>query len=180
MDEMDLDIDSVALPPEHCHRCGTAVGTREFEGEDHPWCPDCEVVLSQCPIPGVHVVVHDDGSVLLLDEPVPQHEGVWSLPGGHAKYDEGPKEALVRELDEETGLRADPDDLRFLTVLHAEFPDAGLYLLTYALDRADVTGALAPEADGFEAAFHSIEAVRNAPNRIRDSDLERIELAFES
>ncbi|WP_440009588.1 NUDIX hydrolase [Halomicrococcus sp. SG-WS-1] len=178
VDIESVDIDSVAVDPDHCHRCGAAVGSCEFEGREHPWCSECELVLSRNPIPGVHVVVHDDDHVLLLDEPIPQHEGVWSLPGGHAKYDEGPKRAAVRELEEETGLRADPPDLQFLTILHAERSRVAFYLITYALERSGVSGELTPEAEGFEATFLSIETVRASPDRIRDSDLERIEMAL--
>ncbi|WP_458186385.1 NUDIX hydrolase [Haladaptatus sp. NG-WS-4] len=173
-------IDSVAVAPDHCHRCGAEVGTCEFEGREYPWCSECELVLSRNPVPGVHVVVHDDEYVLVLDEPIPQHEGVLSLPGGHARYDEGPKEAVVRELEEETGLRADPSDLRFLTILHAEFPGLAYYLITYALERSNVSGELTPEAEGFEAAFRPLQEIEASPDRIRDSDLERIEMAFET
>lgn len=183
IDPVDIesyDIDSVAVEPDHCHRCGASLGTCTFEGREHPWCSKCELVLSRHPVPGVHVVVHDEDHVLLLDEPIPQHEGIWSLPGGYAKHDEKPTEVGIRELEEETGLQADPEDLSFLNILHAEFPGTALYLMTYALDRSRVSGTLSPEADGFEAAFHPISTVRNSPDRIRDTDLERIELAFDA
>lgn len=171
-------IESVAVEPDHCHRCGAAVETKVWEGRETPWCPDCDLLLSRAPVPGVHVVVHDEDHVLLLDEPIPQHEGLWSLPGGFAKYDEGPRDALVRELAEETGLEADPDAPEFLTVLHADLDGIALYLLTYRLDRSRVSGAVTPEAEGFEAAFRPIEAVRDSPDRLRDTDRERIELAL--
>ncbi|WP_411962766.1 NUDIX hydrolase [Haloferax sp. YSMS24] len=175
-----IDIDSVAVEPDYCHRCGSELGTTEFEGDDYPWCPSCDLVLSRTAVPAVHVVVHDDDTALVLDEPIPQHEGVWSLPGGHVKPDEGPREAVLRELEEETGLRAAPDDLRFLTILHAEMPTVAFYFITYALDRSAVAGELAPEADGFEATFRALEEIRSSPDRIRESDVERIELAFET
>ncbi|WP_121822979.1 NUDIX hydrolase [Halostella salina] len=173
------DIDSVAVEPDHCHRCGTALGSREWEGREHPWCPNCDLVLSRNPVAGVHVVVHDDERVLVLDEPIPQHEGVLSLPGGFARPDEGPKVAGLRELEEETGLRGDPGDIEFLTVHHAEFPDAALYLLTYAVRRADVEGELTAEFDDGEARFEPFADLQAEPDRIRDSDLERIGLAFD-
>ena len=163
------DIESVAVEPDHCQRCGAELGTCTYEGREHPWCSECELVLSRNPVPGVQVVVHDEDHVLLLDEPIPQHEDVWSLPGGHAKYDEGPEEALVRELGEETGLEADPLDLEFLTIYHAEFPKSAVYLITYALDRSKVSGELTPEAEGFEVAFHPIEEVLPS-DRLRESD----------
>lgn len=174
------DIDSVAVEPDYCHRCGAELGTCEFEGREHPWCSECELVLSCNPVPGVHVVVHDEDSALLLDEPVPQHEGVWSLPGGHARHDEGPKQALVRELAEETGLRVDSSDLQFLTILHVEFPKVALYLITYSLKRSHVSGKLSPEAEGFDVAFQPIEEVLASSDRIRESDRERIQMAVET
>lgn len=183
LDPLDVDafdIDSVAVDPDYCHRCGGALGTCTMEGEEHAWCASCELVLSRNPVPGVHVVVHDGDRVLLLDEPIPQHAGVLSLPGGHARPDEGPREAGVRELEEETGLRAAPDDLRFLTIVHAEYPDVALYLITYGLARSVTSGTLAPEAAGFEVAFRPVDALRESPDRLRASDLERIELALES
>lgn len=179
VDPTAVDIHAVSVTPDHCHQCGAALGTCEFEGTELPWCADCELVLSRNPVPGVHVVVHDDERVLLLDEPIPQHEGVWSLPGGHARPDEGPRTAVLRELAEETGLRADPADLRLLTVVHAETPNVAYYLITYGLRRERTAGELTPEREGFEVGYRPLETVRSATDRIRENDRERIELAFE-
>ncbi|WP_227374032.1 NUDIX hydrolase [Haladaptatus halobius] len=179
IDTESVGIDSVAVEPDHCHRCGAELGTREFEGSEYPWHSEFELVLSRNSVPGVRVVVHDEDSVLLLDEPIPQHEGVWRLPGGHAKYDEGPRRAGVRELEEETGLRASPSNLRFLTILHTEFPSVVFYLIMYALERSEASGELTPESEEFEVAFRPLRELRASSDRIRESDLERIELAFE-
>jgi|GEM_PF-432996 len=174
------DIESVAVDPDHCHRCGTRVGTTTFEGRETPWCPNCELILSRTPVPGVHVVVHDADSVLLLDEPIPQHEGVLSLPGGFCKPDEGPEQALCRELEEETGLAADPAALQFVTVVHAALDGIAFYFLTYALPRDATTGSLSGEAAGFEAAFHPLEAVLEGSAPLRDNDRDRIAEAIET
>lgn len=180
MDEFDFGgIDSVAVEPDYCHRCGAALGTHEFEDREFPYCEDCDLLLSRNPIPGVHVVVHDDEEVLVLDEPIPQHEGVLSLPGGHARPDEPPKVAGVRELEEETTLEADPEDLRFLTIVHAELESVAFYLITYAVERSKVSGTITPEFEGFDAWFEPLAELREHPDRIRENDLERIELAFE-
>ncbi|QKY20576.1 NUDIX hydrolase [Halolamina sp. CBA1230] len=173
------DIESVAVEPDHCHRCGAEVGTTQWEGREHPWCPECDLVLSRHPVPAVHTVVHDDDTVLLLDEPIPQQEGVLSLPGGYTKYDEEPRVSALRELEEETSLRADPADLEFLTIYHAEFPQSSLYFITYALARSDAAGDLTPEDEGFEAAFRPVEEVFADDAPLRDSDQERIRMALE-
>lgn len=172
------EIDGVLVEPAHCHRCGAETGRCLFEGTESAWCPECEVAFSQKPFPVVQVIVHDDDSVLLLDEPISQAEGVWTFPGGHVQYDEGPRRSALRELAEETGLRADPSALEFLTNYHVELPDRGFYLITYSLERSRASGDIETEGEGFEAAFRSRETVLAAEERTRQSDRDRVELLF--
>lgn len=175
MDDVDrFPIYSVAVDPEYCPQCATGLGTREFAAGTYRWCADCEMVFARNPLAAVHVVVVDGDAVLLLDEPIPQQAGVLSLPGGHASHDEGPREAVLRELYEETGLHADPGDLSLVTVAHAETPRTGYHFATYRLDYADATGDLTPEAEEFEVSFHSLEAVQAGDLRLRESDVERV------
>lgn len=51
------------------------------------------------------VIIHD-GKILLLKKIQPSADGFgnWELPGGGMEYHEGPDEALIREIREETGL----------------------------------------------------------------------------
>lgn len=174
------DIQSVVMAPDHCPRCGTEVETREFEGRATPWCPDCDLLLSQNPVAAVQAIVLDGDRVLVLDEPIPQAEGIVSLPGGFARYDEGPEAALVRELEEETGLRADPADLSFLTTHHADLGELGIYFLTYTLEPSATVGELRAEFDDGEIAFRPVEDVLSLGERIRESDRRRIEMAVEA
>ena len=171
-------IESVAVEPDYCPRCGTEVETNEFEGRETPWCPDCDLLLSQNAIAAVQAIVRDGDRVLLLDEPLPQNEGLLSLPGGFAKHDEGPEEALVRELEEETGLDADPSDLEYLTTHHAVVGDAGIYFLTYTLERSATAGELTPEFAEGDVMFRPVEAVLSMTDRTRGSNRERIEMAW--
>lgn len=58
--------------------------------------------------PASNAVVLNRGRVLLLlrGHTAPWAPGRWALPGGHAEASESPYSALLRELREETGLRA--------------------------------------------------------------------------
>lgn len=53
-------------------------------------------------------VIFDDGRVLLTQRLKGAHlEGLWEFPGGKLEANESPEEALVRELDEEIGVRCE-------------------------------------------------------------------------
>lgn len=56
---------------------------------------------------GVGALVERDGELLLVGQ-----DGRWMLPGGAVERGETHTEALVRELDEETGLAVEPGPLR--------------------------------------------------------------------
>jgi len=56
---------------------------------------------------GVGAIVERGGKLLLV-----RQGGRWMLPGGEVEPGESHAEALVRELDEETGLAVDPGPLR--------------------------------------------------------------------
>lgn len=50
----------------------------------------------------------DDGRILLVRQ---RHTRGWSLAGGLLSHGESPREAVVREVFEELGVRIDPDDV---------------------------------------------------------------------
>ncbi|GAA1366824.1 nucleotide triphosphate diphosphatase NUDT15 [Streptomyces beijiangensis] len=59
------------------------------------------------------VVTRDDGRILLGRS----HDGRWELPGGKVDAGEGFADAAVRELAEETGMRAEAAGVEILAVL---------------------------------------------------------------
>jgi ADP-ribose pyrophosphatase YjhB (NUDIX family) len=57
-------------------------------------------------LPGVSAIVRDsEGRILLVRN---ADDNLWTLPGGIVEPDESPKDATVREMQEETGLLVDP------------------------------------------------------------------------
>ncbi|WP_374778702.1 NUDIX hydrolase (plasmid) [Streptomyces sp. NBC_01310] len=58
------------------------------------------------------VIMTPDGHVLLIERDWEPYEGQWALPGGHQDEGETSRMAAARELQEETGVLVDPEQLR--------------------------------------------------------------------
>lgn len=101
------------------------------------------------------VVTDDGGRVLLvrLSEDTSQ-PGWWTLPGGGIEHGEHPRDAMVREVFEETGLRATCGELLTVESVHLP-PDQGhlpddlhSIQVVYRATVADPGSPLTHEADG--------------------------------
>jgi len=73
----------------------------------------CEIFFSQTletirPVKRCPVIFNEKKEVLLFKHTYRQH--AWSLPGGYLKSGEHPKEALEREIKEESGLVVSVDE----------------------------------------------------------------------
>jgi ADP-ribose pyrophosphatase YjhB (NUDIX family) len=141
-------------PPDYCPDCGG-----RLEPVDPPAvqrCRDCDELAFYNPIPTARLAVVDDtiegehASLLLAKVDAPDRD-LWGTPGGMVEPDEDPDVAGARELEEETTLTVDPDDLTLFDArTFAKFGDVQKTYLCYAVDYADVSGT--PEADDEGAA----------------------------
>lgn len=70
------------------------------------------------PIPTVGVLIYKDDKVLLVKhgEKASHPNGTYGVPAGRFQEGETPKQAAVRELEEETGLVTTEDDLEELPI----------------------------------------------------------------
>lgn len=59
----------------------------------------------EIPVASVLAIIPDDkGKILFVKQKTGPYKGWWLLPGGHVKFGETLREAIVREVREETGL----------------------------------------------------------------------------
>jgi ADP-ribose pyrophosphatase YjhB (NUDIX family) len=127
-------------PADYCPACGTATERRENKERERRFCPTCEQFVWRNPVPVGTVVVHSGDGALFVRRSVPPDEGQWDLPGGFLETDEPPAYGAARELEEETGVRADPADVRLCGVGHERRGDRYLLPVVYAVARAETAG----------------------------------------
>jgi ADP-ribose pyrophosphatase YjhB (NUDIX family) len=88
----------------YCPVCGTELVLREKGGKQRPTCPNCGFVKFRNPLPGVVVLIEQEGTVLLGKRRGGFGAGKWGLPQGYVEFDEDFLTAAIREVREETGL----------------------------------------------------------------------------
>ncbi|MFC8920709.1 NUDIX domain-containing protein [Streptomyces sp. NPDC047821] len=137
----------------HCASCGTA----------HPagtgWpraCPACGTVAYRNPLPVAVALLpvtdaRGTGLVVITRTIEPRRGGI-ALPGGFIDHAEDWRDAVVRELREETGIEAPAQDV---TLADAMSSPAG-HLLLFGLLPARPAAALPPSVATDETAGHHI------------------------
>lgn len=129
----------------HCTFCGA----RFTPGQ--PWprrCGACGETSYQNPKPVAVALQPVAGGLLVVRRGIPPAQGRLALPGGYIDIGETWPEAAVRELAEETGLTADPAEVRLFDTISA--PD-GTVLIFGLLPALDSAAALPPSAPNDES-----------------------------
>jgi ADP-ribose pyrophosphatase YjhB (NUDIX family) len=147
-----------------CPFCGQPLTRTESDGRLRLYCPPCDRILYENPVPATAVVVVDEAQhLLLVKRSVPPKIGEWCLPGGFMELGESPEECALRELFEETGLAGRIDTFLGLVASHSQ--DYHTVLLMGHLVRS-FSGTPTPGDDAADVAFF-------APDRLP-------EIAFDS
>jgi 8-oxo-dGTP diphosphatase len=122
---------------------------RERTFPDRPWL-------------GVGALIFQDDQVLLVKRGREPGAGLWSIPGGMVDVGETVKEALAREIREETGLLVEVENL--VEVFERILPDDQgrvryHYVVLDYLCRVS-GGRLAASSDAADAGFYPVQGLR--------------------
>lgn len=165
--------------PNFCPRCGTELGERELEGRTRKWCGECERPVFRNAVPCADVTVVRGDDVLLVERAAPPDVGAWTVPGGHLEVEEEPREGAARELEEETGVRVDTDDLVLLEATQLDVVDGKhVVSVAYAADFEDVTGTATAGSDAAAVEWASLSELET--RALRPQVPRRVEKAIRS
>lgn len=129
-----------------CPHCGSTLGEKQEEGHTLKHCHACNTYTHYDNPKGVAVLlIAMNGGLVLVKRAVAPRAGKWALPAGFINKGEGPRQAAVREGEEETGLKVEiissfnelpvPGGNQFLVFYLAKVVDGQL---TCGSDAADV------------------------------------------
>jgi 8-oxo-dGTP diphosphatase len=96
------------------------------------------------------------------------YQGMWCLPGGHIQRGETMREAVIREVKEETGLDFDP---RLFSCFDEIIPEHDIHTITIVFD-GPVNGTLTPQADEVaEIGWYSLGEIQEMAFAFRHKDI---------
>ena len=96
------------------------------------------------------IVTDDTGRLLLVKRGHEPETGRWSLPGGRVNPGESDREAVVREVHEETGLRVEPG--RLVGAVERPAPGGAVFAI-YDYAASVSGGRLAADDDAADARW---------------------------
>jgi len=136
-----------------CPTCGGGLAVRHDGQSDRPHCAPCRRFFYRNPIPAsACFVVRPDGAMLFAKRAVQPCFGMWSLPGGFVEINETTDEAALRELAEETNLRA--TRVRLVGVSTSISPISGaVMVLGYHVEDWHGEEEMRPDTDASELRF---------------------------
>ena len=151
----------------YCLRCGQRLVRRDDNGTPRPTCPDCGYIHYRNPAPAAGVILARDGEILMVKRKFDPRAGKWCLPAGFLEYGESPERCAIRELREETGIRA---RLTGLFGVYAGIDDPRVRTVLILYSAEPTGGRLKAGDDAIEARFFPL---RRPPRNLAFASHER-------
>jgi 8-oxo-dGTP diphosphatase len=145
----------------YCPVCGHGLAESKEENHLRLICKQCGWVHYFNPLPSVAAFIYDEnGRVLLVKRGVAPGRGKWALPTGFIEQDETTEDAVVRELEEETGIKGKVDGLIGVYVEKTKLYGS-VILVGYKMQC--LSGRLKPGDDATQAKMFSSRKLPKIP-----------------
>ncbi|MCP4537632.1 MAG: NUDIX hydrolase [Chloroflexi bacterium] len=139
-----------------CSDCGATLKLGEFEQRQRDFCPQCgRIHYAQLKV-GAGALIEQNGKLLLIQRTSTPFQHSWNLPAGYSEVDESPRQTVIREVYEETGLRVEPEvlvDIYFFT----DDPRGNGILIVYKCHPID--GELRATREGANPTFFTARKI---------------------
>ncbi|MFJ9639424.1 NUDIX domain-containing protein [Streptomyces sp. NPDC101178] len=142
----------------HCSTCGAPYTALTAPGTWPRTCPRCGATAYRNPLPVAVALLPVTGpsatGLVVITRTIEPRKGGTALPGGFVDHAEDWRQAVVRELHEETGIEAAAEDVRLADVLS----DTAGHLLVFGLLPPRPLTSLPPsvptdETSGYEILY---------------------------
>ena len=133
-------------------------------------CDECNGWLN--PALAVDAAVKRGDSILLIQRKYPPMQGYWGLPGGFVERDEDPLIAVLRELEEETGMIGENPKLLMVMGNPKRDPRKHIVSIVYEVEVQD--GEPQAGDDAADARFWPLEEVLSGQVELAGDHLEII------
>ena len=155
----------------YCWRCGNELVKKMEEDHERYFCETCDEFVYRNSVPCGGVFVIKDNQVLLIKRGGEPNKGDWSYPARYLEYNEKPEEGAARELKEETGLKADPEDLELVATIQLEHPDKYVVGNAYTISFDKVEGHVRAGDDAEKARFWTPNEMKNSKKELESEKI---------
>ena len=140
----------------YCPLCGSHLSSCEEEGRERLFCPACQWIHYENPLPSAAALVRNEkGEILLVKRGVEPGLEKWALPSGFIEIEETPEEACLRELKEETGLEG---EIIRLVGVYSQKSQVYKKVLIVGFE-VKAHGHLSPGSDSLDAKYTPLEDI---------------------
>lgn len=138
----------------YCPNCKSKITRKRIENRNRDYCPSCNTVFYDNPLPVVSAVVpNKKREILLVLRDRDPYAGQWCLPSGFVELNESIEKAIIRELKEETGIKGKV--LRLLDT-NSRYNEVYGDLIWVTFEVKKSSGTVKPGDDARDAKFYPI------------------------
>ena len=124
-------------------------------------------IYPETPLVGVGAVVRADNKILLIRRANDPGKGLWSIPGGLVEVGETLRDAVAREVEEETGIKIEVGKLIDVVenIIRDEDGRVKFHYILVDFEAAPVAGSMNPHPspEALEARWFTPEEIKGVP-----------------